>query len=387
MEDVFVTGTGMTRFGKQLDQSLPDLVATAISVALEEAGKRPGDIDEIFFANAIGASITGQEMVLGQVAARAAGFDSLPIFNVENACASGSTALHLGSRSVASGAAGCVLCVGAEKMTDTNRARALVALGRAPDVAAVFGPAGPPPGGRSWFMDHYAAEAKSYMEREGAEVEDFAAVAVKNHGNGALNPLAQYGGRMSVAEVIDGREIVWPLTLSMCSPVSDGAAAVVLETAPADLAIRVSGSAIRSGSGSAEGPNASRRAVAAAYEQAGLGPEDLDVVELHDATAPAEVELYEALDLAPAGGGVAMVRDRATDLGGRLPVNPSGGLLAKGHPVAATGLAQVVEISAHLRGRAGDRQVTGARVGLTHNAGGWIGEDNAVAAVHILERL
>lgn len=389
MRDVVICGVGMTRFAKQLERTLGDLVSEAVDAALADAGVGALEVDEVYFSSAITASVTGQEMVAGQVALRPSALRGLPIINVENACASASTALHLGFRAVASGMVDTVLCVGAEKMTHADKQRSLIALGRAADVAEIFGEAGPQPGGRSWFMDNYAAEALRYMERSDATPHDFAVVAAKNHANGALNPRAQYGGTMTAEEVLAQREIVYPLTLSMCSPVSDGAAAVVLraaERAGDGPRVRIAASVVRSGSVEADADSGSKRAALAAYEQAGLGPDDLDLVELHDATAPAEVELYETLGFAPDGDGAALIREGRTARDGALPVNVSGGLLAKGHPVGATGLAQAVEATLHLRGHAGDRQVDGARVALTHNAGGWIGHDNAAAAVHILRR-
>jgi acetyl-CoA acyltransferase len=382
---VYIAGAGMTRFAKQPDVSVKELTAEAVGGALGAAGLQPGDVQQAYFATALSGTITKQEMVPGQIALRAAGIASVPIVNVENACASASTALHLGVQAVASGLADTVLCVGAEKMSHPDKAVALAAIGRATDVEDVFGPEGPQPGGRSWFMDLYAGNARSYMERSGATREDFAAVTVKTQANGALNPRAQYGSQMTVAQVLAAREVVAPLTLPMCSPVSDGAAAVVLTATPgAGRRVRVAGSVLTSGTPGGGADNASARAARAAYEQAGLGPEDLDLVELHDATASAEPELYESLGLAAPGRGPDLVRDGATALGGRLPVNVSGGLLSKGHPIGATGLAQVVEGVEQLHGRSGARQVDGARVALLHNGGGWLQGDNAAICVHVL---
>lgn len=389
MRNVYVRGVGMTKFGKQLERSTSELSAEAVVDALTQSELTASDLDEVYFANAIAASITGQEMVPGQVFLRGSGLAELPIFNVENACASASSALHLGARAVKSGLADTVLCIGAEKMSHQDKTRPLVAIGRATDVAAVFGPEGPQPHGRSWFMDNYAAKARDYMDRSGATAEDFALIAVKNHGNGAANDKAQYGGVLGIEQVLAEREIVLPLTLPMCSPVSDGAAAVVLSATPSSSgpSVQIAASVITSGSAGAAEDNATRRAAGAAYERAGVGPEDLDVVELHDAVAPAEIELYEDLRLAARGEGPRLIREGTTLRGGSLPVNVSGGLLARGHPIGATGLAQVVEIVEQLRERAGARQVPGARIGLTHNAGGWLEHDNAVAAVHIFKRV
>jgi acetyl-CoA acetyltransferase len=391
MRDVLVAGVGMTRFAKQPDQTLRQLTRDAVVEALADAGLEAGDVEAAFYANAIAGAIVQQEMVAGQVALRAAGIAGVPVVNVENACASASTALHLGWQAVASGQAERVLVVGAEKMTHPDKQRALVAIGRAVDVEEVFGPDGPQPGARSYFMDLYADMARAHMDRTGSTREDFAAVAAKNHRHGARNPRAQYGGELSAADVLAAREVVWPLTLPMCSPVSDGAAAAVLVSAEAlgdgrrGRAVRIAASVLTSGAPSGDGaPSASERASRAAYERAGLGPEDLDLVELHDAAAPAEVILYEQLGLAPAGEGARLVRDGTTALTGRLPVNTSGGLLSKGHPIGATGLAQVHEATTQLRGEAAGRQVEGARTALCENGGGWLDGDNAAVAVHVL---
>lgn len=394
MREVFIAGVGMTRFAKQPDRSLKDLAGESVRGAMADAGISVHDIEAAYFSNAIAGSILGQEMIAGQVALRGSvGLQGVPIINVENACASASTALNLGWQTVASGQADCVLCVGAEKMTHPDKDRSLMAIGGAVDVEAVFGPEGQQPGGRSYFMDIYAAEAVEYMERTGATAQDFAAVAVKNHHHGGMNALAQYGSEMTVEEVLSGREIVYPLTLTMCSPLSDGSAAAILMSKDVLRGngrprVKIAASVIASGvKKGGEDASAVARACRIAYERAGLGPEDLDMVELHDATASAEIPLYESLGLAADGEGPGLIRDKATVLGGRLPVNVSGGLLSKGHPIGASGLAQIYESVLHLTGRAGKRQVDGARVALAQNGGGWIEGDNAAAGVTVLQRV
>ena len=396
MRTVHVAGVGMTRFAKQSDETLKTLTGAAVRDAVADAGLQLADLEAAYFGNAVGGLIDGQEMIRGQVALRPLGIDEIPIFNIENACASGSSAFHLAWQAVASGACEIVLAVGAEKMSHPDKQRTFDALASAIDVAAVAaGSEDTFPrseAGRSAFMDLYAQEARAYMAASGAEQADFARVAVKNQHNGALNPRAQYGAELSVDEVLASREIVYPLTLLMCSPVSDGAAAAVLVSeevarrlGPAGRPpVRVAASVVRSGLGK----RGSSAAVAAAkaYELAGIGPEDVSCAELHDASASAELELIEALGLAAPGGAVGLVRDGATSIGGRIPVNTSGGLLAKGHPVGATGIAQLCEATWQLRGEAGGRQVAGARVALTQNAGGWLFGDNAVAAVTLLSR-
>ena len=385
MRDVYVTGIGMTRFAKQPDRTLKDLTAEAVYAVLKDSGQAVGDVQSCYFGNAVAGSMTGQEMLAGQFLLRPLGLGGIPIFNVENACASASTAFHLAWQAVASGMQDAVLAVSAEKMTHPDKARSFAAIGGSVDVETT--PADLP-AGRSFLMDMYADAALRYMERTGATREDLARVVVKNQRHGKLNPAAQYGGDLTVEQVLAAREIVWPFTLQMCSPISDGAAAALLVSAdlcPPGPAVAVLASAARSvpADGSA---SVTSLAAAAAYEQAGLGPADLDCVEVHDAAASAELVIYEQLGLAEPGGGPALLRSGKTELGGPLPVNTSGGLLARGHPIGATGLAQIVEAVTQARGSAGGRQVPGARIALTQNAGGWHGSDNVASVVHIFGR-
>ncbi|HSR22208.1 MAG TPA: thiolase family protein [Candidatus Eisenbacteria bacterium] len=382
MRDVHVAGVGMTLFAKQPGRTLKDLAAEAATAALRDAGVGVGAVQGCWFANAVAGSITGQEMVAAQVTLRPIGLGGIPMFNVENACASASSAFHLAWQAVASGSCDVALAVGAEKMTHPDKARSFAAIGGSVDVDTV---PESQPADRSFLMDLYAGAAVEYMEATGATVHDFAQVVVKNQRHGMRNPLAQYGGEVTVEEVLASRPIVWPFTLLMCSPISDGAAAAVLvgdgAGARPNGRVRVAASVVRS---AGESGKVSERAAAAAYEMAGLGPDDLDCVELHEAAASAELVLYEQLGLAAPGGGPALIRSGQTGLGGARPVNTSGGLLARGHPIGATGLAQIYEAVCQVRGRAGERQVEGARVALTQNAGGWGDDDNLVSAVHVL---
>jgi acetyl-CoA acetyltransferase len=235
-------------------------------------------------------------------------------------------------------------------------------------------------------MDMYAKSSLRYMEQAGATRADFARVVVKNHRHGMLNPAAQYGGVLTVEDVLAGREIVWPFTLQMCSPISDGAAAALLvcDESGANGGSKVSVLASVTRSAPTDGSaSVTSLAAQAAYDVAGLGPTDLDCAEIHDAAASAELMIYEQLGLAAPGAGPALIRSGATALGGTIPVNTSGGLLARGHPIGATGLAQITEAVLQLRGAAGDRQVDGARIALTQNVGGWHDSDNVASAVHI----
>jgi acetyl-CoA acetyltransferase len=386
VRDVYIAGIGMTRFAKQPERGLKDLAEEAVTGALKDAGRNAGDLEAAFVGNAVGATITGQEMLAGQFSLRPAGIGEIPIVNVENACASASSAMHLAWQGIAGGLYDAVLAVGVEKMTHPDKSVSFAAIGGSVDVETT--PADLP-AGRSFLMDLYAELSAEYMARSGATPEDFARVVVKNQRHGALNPLAQYGGDLTVEEVLAAREIVWPFTLPMCSPISDGAAAALLvsdryvvDGAPKVL---VRASVMRSAPLTGEN-SVTTLASKAAYEVAGIGPEDLDCVEVHDAAASAELWIYEQLGLAAPGGGPELIRSGRTDLTGELPVNTSGGLLSRGHPIGATGLAQTVEAVLQLRGEAGERQVPGARLALTQNAGGFHGRDNVVSVIHVLER-
>jgi acetyl-CoA acetyltransferase len=423
MRDVYIAGTGMTAFGKFMDSSVRKLAEEATAEALRDAHASPGDVEIAFFSNATAGILTGQEMIRGQVALRYTGVLGVPIVNVENACASASSAFWLAHMAVASGQADIALAIGSEKLTHPDKMRSFAAIGTAVDldnlaaaresltrtllgagkaigtdagsplpVAADAAPPEKTGGGKSPFMDVYAAMTRAYMERSGATPEDFARIAVKNQGNGKLNPKAQYGGDITVEEVLASREISGPLTLMMCSPIGDGSAAVVLcsEEAARRLGaetVRIRATALVSGRDrTPDEPGAVERAVAKAYDMAGVGPEDLNVLEVHDAAAPAELMIYEELGLCGPGEGPKLLASGETALGGRVPVNPSGGLLAKGHPIGATGCAQLVELADQLRGRCGARQVEGARIGLAENGGGFLGSDPAAIVITVLEK-
>jgi acetyl-CoA acetyltransferase len=244
---------------------------------------------------------------------------------------------------------------------------------------------------RSVFMDIYAYMTKAHMKKYGTTREQIAAVTAKNSRHGALNPRAQFQTAMTVEDVLAAREIVWPLTLPMCSPIGDGAAALVIVSERKARAmglsrrVRVLSSALVSGfDADAESQSVGAFAVNAAYEAAGLGPQDLSLAEVHDASATSEIVAYEYLGICDKGGGGRLVEDGVTALGGRIPVNASGGLLRKGHPIGATGAAQIVELAEQLWGRSDARQVQGARIGIAHNGGGMIGTDAAATVVSIL---
>ncbi len=392
MRKVVIGGTGMTRFGKFPEASLRSLAAEAAQAALQDAACDTDEIGMVFFGNAAGGLLTGQECVRGQVALRNAGLLGKPIVNVENACASASTAFHLAVLAVGAGRCDVALAVAAEKMSNEDKSVPMRALETAadPEELEEMARQASPGGGGSVFMSLYAGLAADYAERTGATARDFAAVSVKQRRAGALNPKAQFQTPVTLEEVLESRLVAAPLTLMMCSPIGDGAAALVLmsEDYAARKAVHpvaVCASVLRSGRGGAPGARpAAAEAAQAAYEEAGIGPEEIDVVEVHDAAAPAELMLCEELGLCPPGEAVRLLRDGSTALGGARPVNPSGGLLSKGHPIGATGAAQLVELADQLRGRSGARQHAGARFGLAENAGGWLGNDVAAACVTIL---
>jgi acetyl-CoA acyltransferase len=402
MREVKVVGVGMTRFGKFLDVGLKALGTEAVREALADAAIDQRQLEAAFVGNAMAGLVTGQECIRGQVILRGLGLGGLPIYNMENACASASTAFHTAWMAVAGGMYDVVLALGVEKLYDADKRKSFAALGSAVDMeeAEEFRqhmsaglPADAAAGAgesRSVFMDFYAAEAREHMSRYGTRREDYARVAAKNHTNGSLNPKAQFQRARTPEEVLAAPMIADPLTRLMCSPIGDGAAAAIL--CSADVARRLAGArpvTVRASVLASGAPVASRdaavvaRAARRAYEMAGIGPDELDMAEVHDASAPAEIFIYEELALCAPGEGGRLVRDGATSLGGRVPVNTSGGLLAKGHPVGATGIAQVVEVVEQLRGRAGARQVQGARVALTQNAGGVLDGEPAACAVHI----
>lgn len=404
-----VAGVGMVRFGKHLDKTLKGLAGEAIQLALQDAGLDKSAIQAAWMGNAAAGVVTGQEMIRGEVALRALGIGRIPVVNVENACASSSTAFQQACALVTAGAYDVVLACGSEKLFHEDKARSLGAFSSAVDIEDPDGAVnvvkritlgmGEPFDAanvgvnRSIFMDIYSALAKKHMKQYGTTKEHFAMVTAKNAFHGSMNPRAQFQELLTVEQVLAARPIIEPLTLPMCSPIGDGAAAVILvsERKARELGlrhkVRVAASALATGWDYTR-PEDSVGALAAqqAYEAAGLGPQDLSCVELHDASAPSEIAAYEYLGLCGAGEGPLLIETRATYLGGRIPVNVSGGLLRKGHPVGATGCAQIVELTEQLRGHCGPRQVEGARIALAHNGGGAIGTDAAATVVTILQR-
>jgi len=386
--DIKLVGVGMTPFTRAPTAGLRDLATAAALEALDDAGLTPADVDRIHLGNAAAGIVTQQEMIRGQVAFRRSPLGGIPLVNVENACASGSSALSLACDAIAAGRAEVVLVVGAEQLNHVDKARTFNALRGSTDISEIGESVNGDVATNSVLMDFYAAEARGYLDAYDATVDDLARVAVKNRRNAMTNPLAQYRSPQTVEEVLSARTIVAPLTLPMCSPTTDGAAALVLTSA--ERARSLPGPVLGvlacelAGTGG-DGRSPVLDASAAAYRRAGVGPSDFDLIELHDAAAPAELIQYAEIGLCDEGEGHHLLRRGVTELGGTIPVNVSGGLLSRGHPLGATGAAQIVELATQLRDRADGRQVEGARLGMAVNGGGWLDGTYAVAVATIVQ--
>jgi len=410
MREVKIIGVGMTHFGKFLERSMKDLTREACLTAFAEAGIEPKQIQSAYVGNAMAGLVTGQECIRGQVVLRPLGIGGIPVINVENACASSSSALHLAWLAVASGMYDLVLALGVEKLYHQDKKKSFMAIASAMDMEIInqflalqqtkkeeqpeakTGPESGGGGGRSIFMDFYAIAARMHMQKYGSTQEQFAVISAKNHFHGSLNPHAQYRDVYTPEQVLASPLVSFPLTRLMCSPIGDGAAAAVLASPEmaqklnARQPVIVAGSALGSGMDrTMNAPDIVARVGKTAYEMAGIGPEDVNVSEVHDATVYGEVQACEELGFCPPGEGAVFGAEGHTKLGGKLPVNTSGGLESKGHPVGATGVAQIAELVWQLQGRAGNRQVPGAKVGLAENGGGAIGIEAAAMSVHILK--
>jgi acetyl-CoA acetyltransferase len=381
---VMVAGGAVGPFGRHTGRSLVDFANEAIVEAVAAARVARSDITAAFVGNAFGGAITDQESILAQTLLAPAGIAGIPMRTIKNACSSGADAVHLGWSAIAYGQYHCVLVLGAEKLTHDDKTRAFKALATATDHA-------PLADGRSVFVDINADRAKNYMEQYGATPKHFAEVAAKNRVHAGLNARAAERDPVTVEEVLAGRVVVPPLTRPMCGGIADGAACVILVSEEFARRRGINGmseivaSSVVSGipSGSEVG-NATHRAALGAYESSGIDARDIAVAEVHDPTSPQELFDIEDLMFCGRGEAIRLLADRDTSLGGRIPVNTSGGLTSRGHPVGATGVAQIVEIHEQLTGRAGRRQVAGAKVGLAQMAGGLLGNDSAIASVHLL---
>ena len=411
MSNVFIIGLGMIRFGKYPDRGVRDMAHEAIRLALADADLSSEDLQAAFFSNTFWGMFDNQHSIKGQVVLRSMGVDKIPVTNVENACAGASTALNLAYTGIKAGMYDVALAVGSEKITSPDKAKSLGAYATCMDVEnferhieniAVLNksfevdvPEGqtPPGKGRSIFMDAYAMGAKWHMSRFGSTQRQLAVICAKNHFHGSLNPLAEYQNTMTIEEVMADKPVAYPLTRSMCSPVGDGAAAAIvcsekyLKKIVTPRPIKILASILGSGSDrDIDGEDIGERLAKQAYKVAGVGPKDISLAEVHDATSYGELHQTEAMGFCSLGDGGPHAESGATILGGKQPVNTSGGLETRGHPIGASGLAQIYEIGTQLRGEAGKRQVEGARLGLAENGGGNIGVEEAAMCIHILER-
>ncbi|MFC6199726.1 thiolase family protein [Ponticaulis profundi] len=382
MSDVYIAGIDMIRFGRYPDRTVPGLAAEAALMALDDAGLSIKDMQALYCGNLGQANgMVGQRMLaeIGQT--------GIPVTNVANACATGATAFRDAWMAVKAGVYDIVLAVGVEQM-----GKGLLGGGAGgPSPEGLIGSGTMPA-----MFSHVGME---HARKYGTTFDQFARVSVKNHWHSTMNEKSMYRKETPLQEVMSAEMIAWPNTKLMCSVNVDGSAAAVLisekkmkELGLTDRAVRVRASEMSSNPfqerqmAMPDFSAATRVAAASAYERAGVGPDDINLIELHDCFATAEIVHYENLGICKDGEAGRLINDGETQLGGRIPVNVSGGLLSKGHPLGATGIANIYEISTHLRGRAGDRQVEGARMGLTHVVGGGPGMGTA-CAIHILEKV
>jgi len=412
MENVYIIGLGMIRFNKYPDRGVRDMSHEVTRLALEDAGLKKEDLQAAFFSNTFWGMFDNQHSIRGEVALRSMGIERIPVTNVENACAGASTALHLAYTGIRAGMYDVAIALGSEKITNPNKALSLSAYATCMDVGnfenqlkkmeelnktfQVEIPEGQtqPGEGRSIFMDAYAMGARWHMSTYGSTQRQLAVICSKNHWHGSLNPMSQYQMDMTLEEVLEDKSIAYPLTRAMCAPVGDGAAAAIicseryLKKLVGARPIRIRASVLGTGTDRAlDGEDIGERLAKEAYDIAGVGPSDISLAELHDATAYGELHQTEAMGFCPIGEGGPYAETGATKLGGKQPVNTSGGLECRGHPIGASGLAQIYEIGVQLRGEAGKRQVEGARLGLAENGGGNIGVEEAAMCIHILEKV
>ncbi len=464
MRDVYVIGSHTIKFGKYLENGIKDLAAWTTSGVLKDAGIEKRDLQSVWFSNSGWGMRNYQHCIRGQVALRPLGIDSIPITNVENACAGGSTAFHGAWKDVASGLVDISFAIGVEKVYALNKYAMFAGFMSGLDVEGIsdqienikitapemleiphnvpgavhkrparkqtksfrqrlndywnqfaifvilgesmgYGPlkkllksmktTGKGAGAdHSPFMDVYAFAARAHMKKYGSTMRQLAVIAAKNHWHSTMNPNAQYTFDLSVDDVLNDRMVSYPLTRAMCAPIGDGAASAVLASEDvvkrlgvSSRAVRVRTSLLVSGRARTQDePDIGERAGKIAYEKSGLGPQDIDLAEVHDATAYGELHQTEALGFFPMGEGGIYAEKGETRVGGKKPINTSGGLLSRGHPIGASGLAQINELVTQLRGEAGKRQVKGARLALAENGGGALGNEEAALCIHILEK-
>lgn len=412
MRDVYIVGTGMIRFSKYPDETVRKMAEQSIRLALEDAGLDRKALQAAFFSNTFWGMFSNQHSIRGQVVLRGMGIDKIPVSNVENACAGASTALHLAYMGIRAEMFDVALAVGSEKITNPDKAKSLGAYASCMDVenferhikaftevaktikVDIPKDQTPPGEGRSIFMDAYAMGARWHMSKYGSTQRQLAVICAKNHVHSSFNPLAQYQQAMTVEEVLADKPVAYPLTRSMCAPVGDGAAAAIvcsekfLKKLNGARPVKIIASVLGQGSDrDMDGEDIGERLSKEAYEVAGVGPGDIDTAEVHDATAYGELHQAEVMGFCKPGEGGIYAESGATALGGDKPINTSGGLECRGHPIGASGLAQIYEIVLQLRGEAGKRQVEKALIGLTENGGGNIGVEEAAMCLHILEKV
>jgi len=420
-DDIYIVGIGMPKFGKFLDKSIKDLSGIALTGALEDSGLVENEIECAWFSNSTWGVFSFQHMIRGEVALFPHGIEKIPVFNVENACAGASTALHGAWMSIKAGLYDCTLALGAEKMFSEDRALSMKAFTGATDMEVSAKTIAylkklaeekkkkgdkeqgketiKKKGGHSAFMDFYAAGARNHMKKYGMTQRQLAIIAAKNHNNSTMNPLAQYTFPQTVEQVMNDYEVAYPLTRAMCAPIGDGAAAAIMcsdsflnkHQELKKRAVLIRASILKSGS--LKDDDMEKRTMTAAWKMANRGRpnnqitlKDIDVAEVHDATAFGELDLMERVGFCPRGEGGPFVETGATEITGEIPINPSGGLLARGHPIGASGLAQIHELVTQLRGEAGKRQVKSHVFALAENGGGSIGVGSAAQCIHILEK-
>lgn len=399
--NAIVAGVGMTKFGKHLDKSLKQLGGEPVLEAIKDAGISMSDIEAAYVGNCAAGTVTGQESIRGQVILSSIGLGKIPIINIENACGSSTTALNQAAMMISAGYYDVVLVSGVEKLFHENKAITYAAFSGAIDIEARDQMIADQSNGqegsgesRSIFTDFYGEMARDHMAQYGSTPEHFAMVSAKNSFHASFNPKAIFTKEMTIEEVLAEPTISAPMTRPMFSPVADGGAAVILvsEKKAREMGIKDPVKIISSVLHSyyehapSETDNVTALCIAEAYEESGFGPEDLDVVELHDSSSPCEILTYEHLKICKPGESVQLLADGDTKLGGKIPVNTSGGLLRKGHPVGATGVSQIIELTLQLQGRAGKRQVEGATRALAHNGGGTIGNEVAGMNVTVLSK-
>jgi acetyl-CoA acetyltransferase len=382
MRDVYIIGVGMTRLGKFPEMKITDLARDAFLSAVKDSGVHPKEIEAAFIGH---VRMFGSGAMVGQRIMREVGVTGIPIVNVENICSSGSSAVWCAFGAVSSGQFNVAAVIGVEQLSTLGKG---VIPPRQEDLEGFQG---------ATLPSYFAMVARRHMHEYGTTIKQLAKVSIKNHKNGCLNPYAQFQKEITFEEICSSPMVADPLTVLHCCPTGDGGAAAILCSEEVvkkynPKPVKIAASVLKSGSYDGgwrdlTTNDQTKRAAQEAYEKAGIGPEDLDVIELHDCFTIAEIFHYENLGLCKRGEGGRLIDEGRTELSGKIPVNPSGGLLAKGHPLGATGVAQMIEVVWQLRGEAGKRQIPNAKVGLTHCLGGVIDQlDLGACTVHVLKR-